>query len=342
MRTRRGGLPTPVVAFVLAAALAIPSAGHAGDGLVVYSGRAERFIQPVLDAFQAESGITVQLLTADSTALINRLHVEGAHTSADALITNDAGTLERARELGLLRAAALPGLDKAIPGRFRATDNSWIGLSGRIWMIVYNTTMVNSDALSSILDLGHPQWKGKVAIPSANSVYLQTGVSVIRALKGDEATLRFLRGLKTNAGTSVYGKNRQIVAAVARGDVAVGLVNHYYVARHLAQHPDAPIALRLTDQDERGMGMILNAAGVGITAHTKHLARARALVQFLIAPRGQRLFAHANKEYPLNPRVDTPPDLAPLHNVRIARVPLSRLAQLRDPTMTVIEHVGLR
>ncbi len=332
----------PVVAFVLAAILAIPSVGHAGDMLVVYSGRAERFIQPVIDAFQAESGITVQLLTADSTALINRLQIEGARTSADVFITNDAGTLERARELHLLRANTLPDLEETIPGRFRAPDNSWIGLSGRIWVIVYNTTMVNPDELSSILDIGDPQWNGKIAIPSASSVYLQTGVSVIREIKGDEVTTRFLRGLKRNAGSSVYGKNRQIVAAVARGDVAAGLVNHYYITRHLAQHANAPIALQLTDQGDQGMGVILNAAGVGITAHTGRLAQAQALVRFLIAPRGQHLFAHANKEYPLNPDVPAAPELPPLHTFQIANVPLSHLARLRDPTMTVIENVGLR
>jgi len=311
--------------------LCAPPLSFSGDSLVVYSGRAERLIKPVLDAFQAESGIAIQMLTADSTALVNRLRMEGKR-----------GTLERARELHLLQATDIPGIEAAIPQSFRAPDNSWIGLSGRIWVVVYNTTMVKPDALSSILDLAKPQWKGKVAIPSAGSVYLQTGVSVIRETKGDAVTKEFLRGLKDNAGSSVYGKNRQIVAAVARGDVAVGLVNHYYIYRHLAKHPDAPIAQLLLDQEENGMGLVLNAAGIGITAHAKHLAQAKALVQFLISTKGQQMFASVNKEYPLNANVDAAPELLPLKSFQVARVPLSRLAELRDPTMTVIEHVGLR
>lgn len=328
--------------FVVAATLSLPSWSHAEDSLVVYSGRAERLIQPVLDAFQAESGINVQMLTADSTALINRLQMEGARTPADVLITNDAGTLERARELQLLQPATIPGIEETIPSRFRAPDNTWIGLSGRIWVIVYNTAMVSPDDISSILDLADPKWRGKIAIPSAGSVYLQTGVSVIRAVKGDEATTAFLRGLKDNAGSLVYGKNRQIVAAVARGEVAAGPVNHYYINRHLAKHPDAPIASLPTDQGEPGMGVVLNAAGIGITAQTKHLEQARALVRFLISPKGQRMFANVNKEYPLNPHVTAAPELLPLQSIQVASMPLSRLAQLRDPTMTVIEEVGLR
>ena len=331
-----------VLLFVVAVALALPSWSHADDTLVVYSGRAERLIQPALDAFQAESGISIQMLTADSTALINRLQMEGARTPADVLITNDAGTLERARELQLLQPTAIPDLEETIPSRFRAPDNTWIGLSGRIWVVVYNTTMVRPGDISSILDLADPQWKGKIAIPSAGSVYLQTGVSVIRALKGDEITAGFLRGLKDNAGAFVYGKNRQIVAAVARGEVAAGLVNHYYINRHLAKHQEAPIAPLLTDQGDQGMGVVLNAAGAGITAHTKRLTQAQALIRFLISPKGQRTFADVNKEYPLNSHVTAAPELLPLQSFQVASVPLSRLAQLRDPTMTVIEDVGLR
>ena len=332
----------PQIFLLLTAMLAAPSVGFAEETLVVYSGRAERLIQPALDAFQAESGVTVRMLTADSTALVNRLRMEGDRTPADVLITNDAGSLERARELRLLRPATIPDVEQTIPPPFRAPDNSWIGLSGRIWVVVYNTSLVNPDDLTSILDLADPKWKGMVAIPSAGSVYLQTGVSVIRAVKGEEATIRFLRGVKDNAGSLVYGKNRQIVAAVARGEVAVGLVNHYYILRHLAKHPDAPIAPLLTDQEDNGMGSILNAAGVGMTAYTQHRAHAQALIRFLISPKGQRLFADVNKEYPLNPRVAAAPELIPLENFRAASVPLSHLAQLRDPTMTLIEDVGLR
>jgi len=322
--------------------LVVPPLSFSDDTLVVYSGRAERLIKPVLDAFQAESGITIQMLTADSTALVNRLKLEGPRSPADVLITNDAGTLERARELHLLHPLDLPEVESAIPPSFRAPDNSWIGLSGRIWVVVYNTNLVKPHDLSSILELAQPKWKGKVAIPSAGSVYLQTGVSVIREMKGDEVTEDFLRGLKDNAGTSVYGKNRQIVAAVARGEVAVGLVNHYYIHRHLAKHPDAPIAQLLPDQGENGMGVVLNAAGIGITTHAKHLTQAKALVKFLISTKGQQMFASGNKEYPLNPNVEASPALLPLNSFHVASVPLARLAELRDPTMTVIEDVGLR
>ena len=201
----------------------------AADKLVVYSGRAERLIKPVLDEFQTKSGIQIELLSSGTTELVNRLQAEGDHTPADVFLTNDAGSLEHARELKLLRPMNMREVERAIPSQFRASDNSWIGLSGRFWVVVYNTTLVKPEQIKSLLDLAQPQWKDKIAIPNSGSEYLQAGVSVIKTTFGDERTKQFLQGLKTNAGSQVYQKSSQIVEAVAKGQVAAGIVNHYII-----------------------------------------------------------------------------------------------------------------
>ena len=315
---------------------------YGADSLTVYSGRAERLIKPVLDTFQDKTGISIQMLTSGSTELLNRLQAEGKGTPADVFITNEAGTLERARELHLLRPVQIKEVERAIPSPFRAPDNSWIGLSGRIWVIVYNTSLVKPSELTSLLDLAKPQWKGKLAIPTGANEYLQAGISVIRATKGEPAAETLLKGIKNNAGNFVFGKNRQIVDAVAKGKVALGIVNHYYIFRHLEKDPKAPIALLLTDQGPDGMGTIMNAAGIGVTAHTSHLPEAKRLIQFLVSQAGQKMFAELNKEYPLHTAVQADPSLPPRDSFRVAEVPLARLAELREPTMTLIERVGLR
>jgi iron(III) transport system substrate-binding protein len=319
-----------------------PSPSSAADTLTIYSGRAERLIKPVLDAFTAKTGIQVELLSSGTTELVNRLKAEGDRTPADLLITNDAGSLELARTAGLLRPLNMREIDRAIPSQFRAPDNSWVGLSGRFWIIVYNTTQVKPDQLKSLLDLADPKWKDKIAIPNSGSEYLQAGVSVIRAAYGDERTKQFLVGLKENGGTQVYQKSSQIVDAVAKGQVALGIVNHYYVYRHLATQPGAPIAVFMPDQQKGGMGAIMNVAGVGVIKQTKHLESAKLLVEFLVAQAGQKLFADLDKEYPLHPEVKADPALIERKSFRAALVPLTRLAELREPTLTLIEQVGLR
>ncbi|MCE3223006.1 MAG: transporter, periplasmic binding component, putative Fe3+ transport system [Nitrospira sp.] len=312
------------------------------DKLVVYSGRAERLIKPVLDEFQSKSGIQIELLSSGTTELVNRLQAEGDHTPADVFLTNDAGSLEHARELKLLRPMNMREVERAIPAQFRASDNSWIGLSGRFWIVVYNTHLVKPDQIKSLLDLAQPQWKDKIAIPNSGSEYLQAGVSVIKATFGEDRTKQFLQGLKTNAGSQVYQKSSQIVEAVAKGQVAVGIVNHYYIYRHLAAQPSAPIAALMPDQQEGGMGAIMNVSGIGVTRASKHVDNAKLLLEFLVAQAGQKLFADLDKEYPLHPDVKADPALVDRHAFRAALVPLARLAELREPTLTLIEQVGLR
>ena len=327
---------------VVGAILVTTAYSEPADRLVVYSGRAERLIKPVLDVFQAKTGIHIDLLSSGTTELVNRLQAEGVRTPADLFLTNDAGSLERARELGLLRPLPMREIERAVPAQFRAPDNSWVGLSGRFWIVAYNTTLVKPEEVKSILDLADPRWKDKVAIPNAGSEYLQAGVSVIKAVHGEERTRQFLQGLKTNAGTQVYGKSSQIVEAVAKGQVAVGLVNHYYIYRHLATQPQAPIAALMPDQSEGAMGAIMNVAGIGVVRHTRHLDSAKLLVEFLVSQAGQKMFADLDKEYPLHPEVKADPALPERRSFRAAMVPLARLAELREPTMALIEQVGLR
>lgn len=326
----------------LLALVTIISPSLAAEKLTVYSGRAERLIKPVLDEFTAKTDISVDLLSSGTTELVNRLKAEGDRTPADLFLTNDAGSLEQARAAGILRPINMREVDRAIPPQFRAPDNAWIGLSGRFWIIVYNKTLVTPDNLKSLLDLADPKWKGKLAIPNAGSEYLQAGVSVIRASYGDAKTKDFLLGLKDNAGTQVYQKSSQIVEAVAKGQAAAGIVNHYYVYRHLAAQPTAPIAVFMPDQQQGGMGAIMNVAGVGIVKSTKHLESAKLLIEFLVAKAGQKLFADLDKEYPLHPEVKADPALLERKSFRAAQVPLTRLAELREPTLTLIEQVGLR
>ncbi len=336
------GMGAVVAGLCLATWLATPVQAPAADKLIIYSGRAERLIKPVLDAFTAKTGIQVELLSSGTTELVNRLKAEGDRTQADMLITNDASSLELARAAGLFRPINMREVERAIPAQFRAPDNSWVGLSGRFWIIVYNTTMVKPEEVKSLLDLADARWKDKIAIPNSGSEYLQAGVSVIRASVGDDRTKKFLTGLRDNAGTQVYQKSSQIVEAVAKGQVAMGIVNHYYVYRHLATQPSSPIAVLMPDQQEGGLGAIMNVAGVGILKHTANLDSAKLLVEFLVAQAGQRMFADLDKEYPLHPDVKADPALIERKSFRAALVPLTKLAELREPTLTLIEQVGLR
>ena len=64
---------------------------QASDSIVVYSGRSDKFVKPVIKEFSKQTGIKVVLHTGKSTALLNKLNVEGDRTDADLFLSNDAG-----------------------------------------------------------------------------------------------------------------------------------------------------------------------------------------------------------------------------------------------------------
>src|SRR3989475_12027342 len=149
---------------VFGAILVTTAYSEPADRLVVYSGRAERLIKPVLDVFQAKTGIQIDLLSSGTTELVNRLQAEGDRTPADLFLTNDAGRLERARELGLLRPLPMRDIERAVPAQFRAPDNSWVGLSGRFWIRAYNNRLVEPETAESIRALPEPRWQDHGAV----------------------------------------------------------------------------------------------------------------------------------------------------------------------------------
>ncbi|HGX92655.1 MAG TPA: extracellular solute-binding protein, partial [Candidatus Tenderia sp.] len=123
------------------------------------------------------------------------------------------------------------------------------------------------------------------------------------------------------------------------GEKDIGLVNHYYIYRHLDKHPDAPIAIVLPDQN--GMGVAWNVAGIAVSKYSKKPALAQKLVEFLISDEGQRVFAEVNREYPTRPGVAAAPQIPAAGSYKVADVPMSKLGSERSATLDLIEAVGM-
>ncbi len=310
------------------------------EELVVFSGRKDKFIKPVAEAFTKETGIKVILHSAKSTALLNKLKLEGKRTDADLYVSNDAGNLQRGSELGLFQR--LPdAISKKIPADYRAADGTWVGLSARARVLVVNTRSDIADKVQSVFDLADPSLKNNIAIThSANGSFI-AGVTVYMQEKGEEETLKWLKGLKVNAGRNVYNKHSKVVKAVAKGKVSVGLVNHYYVYRHLAKKPNAPIKIILPDQGN-GMGVAWNVAGIAISKYTSNSEAAVKFVEFLVSKKGQQMFAEVNKEYPTLPDVQISPEIPALSDMKVANVPMEQLGIARNATIDLIEKSGLQ
>lgn len=312
----------------------------AAEELVIYSGRSDRFVKPVVEAFTAITGIKVVLHSGSSTALLNKLKLEGPRTTADIYISNDAGNLQKGSELKLFKPVDAKLADR-IPTNYRAMDNSWIGVSARARVLVVNKNQNDTDFVKSVFDLADPRLAGKLAIThSGNESYI-AGVTVYMLKAGDEKTSTWLAGMKNNINNSVFNKHSKIVKAVADGKKAIGLVNHYYIYRHLEKHPDAPIQIRLPDQGKNGMGVAWNVAGVAVSNYSKHPDAAGKFIDFVTSQAGQQLFASVNREYPTRPGVPAAPEVPAVGSYKIADVPMVDLGKYRNKTLDLIEAVGM-
>jgi iron(III) transport system substrate-binding protein len=192
-------------------------------------------------------------------------------------------------------------------------------------VIAYNTEQLTPAQLpKSVWELTNPRWKGKVGLPPTNASF-QSFLGAMLYLHGEDRTRDWLRGLQDN-GVKFYARNSAVVEAVSRGEIQLGLVNHYYVYNHLAQDPNAPVRnhwLRGGDP-----GTLVLTAGVGIVSASKNGAAAQRFVEFLLSRWAQRFIARGPgaAEYPLVKGVLPRPGLPPLAQIRSPKYNLGRLA----------------
>jgi iron(III) transport system substrate-binding protein len=147
--------------------------------------------------------------------------------------------------------------------------------------------------------------------------------------------------MKANAGNKLFAKHSKIVKAVADGKKDIGLVNHYYIYRHLAKHPDAPIRILMPDQGDTGMGVAWNVAGIAMSKHTKNKAAAEKLIKYLVSEAGQAEFAGANREYPTREGVAAAAEVPAAGSYHVANVPMAALGTYRIETLDLLDAVGM-
>lgn len=313
--------------------------GELTGTLVIYSGRSEALIQPVIDAFKAKyPNVEVLLKSGNNSELANALLEEQNNPQADVFITTELLTVQSMAEQGIFESYRPDAADR-IPSEFVHPEGMWIGLTRRVRVIMYNTELVSEEeAPKSIFDLTDPKWGGQVAAAGSTNGSMQAQIAAMRQLLGEEATESWLAALIEN-GTTFFGGHTDVRKAVGAGEFKIGLVNHYYY--YLQRAEGSPVGIVFPDQGADQIGLITNATAVGIINGTEARLAAEAFVDFLLSEEGQRLFAEANYEYPLLAGAELHPDVQPLDSFRLADVNVSQAAQEINATFDLIEKVGL-
>ena len=309
-----------------------------GD-LVIYSGRTEPLLQPVIDAFKAKyPNVNVLLKAGSNSELANALLEEQANPQADVFITTELFTVQSLAQDGIFQSYLPVGAEQ-LPAEFIGADNLWTGLTRRARVIIYNADLVSQDELpTSIFDLTDPKWKGQIAAAGSTNGSMQAQIAAMRQLIGEAETEAWLNGLLANEVT-FFGGHTDVRKAVGAGEFKLGLVNHYYY--HLQKAEGSNVGIIFPDQGEGQIGLITNATAAAVVKGAPHPSAAQAFLDFLVSPEGQKLFAEQNYEYPLLGGVTQHSDVLALDEFRLADVDVVKASQDFEATFDLMEKIAL-
>ena len=305
--------------------------------LVIYSGRSENLIAPLIEQFAASSGIEIEVRYGGSSEMAATIMEEGQNSPADLFFGQDAGSLGALAKTGHL--APLPDeLLNRVPANFRAEDGTWVGISGRARVLTYNTDLVSkADLPDDIWGLTGEEWRSRVGWAPTNGSF-QAFVTALRMLEGEERARQWLEAMIANDVQS-YPNNSSIVDATGAGEIAAGLVNHYYLYRFLAEQGDE-FPARNHYFPEPNAGSIINVAGVGIVNTASNRKAAETFIDFLLSHDAQQYFSSETAEYALADHdVKAPEDLKSLDQIAAPDIDLGGLDDLQG-SLDLLQSVG--
>ena len=302
------------------------SAGGAKATLTLYNAQHEDLMKLMVDDFTKTTGIKVNMRSGEDFQLGNQLVQEGAASPADVFVTENSPAMTLVDSKGLFAKVEDATLAQ-VPAQFAPTDKDWVGFAGRSTVFAYNPAQLKApDLPASIMDLAQPQWKGQVGISPAGADF-QAIVSAVLTLKGESATLAWLKGLKENA--KVYNENSAVMKAVNDGEINSGVIYHYYWYKDRAESGANSNNVELHFFGNQDAGAFLSISGAGVIKSSKHPAEAQQLVKYLNSAAGQKVLSDSLAlEYPIGNGAGANQVLKPLTELN---PPLVDVATLNGP-----------
>jgi iron(III) transport system substrate-binding protein len=300
-------LGAAAASFLLAGLLAGCAQGSAtsANGITVYSGQHVQTTEALVAAFERATGIGVSLRSDDEDVLADQIVTEGANSPADVFYTENSPPLQYLASKGLL-ARVEPATLGNTPARFNSPEGQWVGVSARVSVMVYNTSLLKRDELpTSVMQLADPRWHGMIALAGSETDF-QPIVTSIAHTYGEDAALHWLEAVKANAGGHTYPGNETVTDQVNRGQVALGIINQYYWYRERAQVGATGTHSAIAYFAPHDVGYVLNVSGAGILKSSTHQREAQRFLAFLTSAEGQEIIAHSDSfEYPIASGVTT-------------------------------------
>ncbi|HDC4278277.1 iron ABC transporter substrate-binding protein [Enterobacter cloacae] len=293
------------------------------EGIVVYNAQHENLVKSWVDGFTKETGIKVTLRNGDDSELGNQLVQEGSASPADVFLTENSPSMvlvDNAKLFAPLDAETL----KQVPAEYRPAHGRWIGIAARSTVFVYNPEKLSEQQLpKSLMDLAKPEWKGRWAA-SPSGADFQAIVSAMLALKGEQATLEWLKAMKANF--VAYKGNSTVMKAVNAGQIDGGVIYHYYRFVDQSKTGENSKNTKLYYFKHQDPGAFVSLSGGGVLASSKHKAQAQAFIKYITGKEGQDSLRTNNAfEYAVGVNAASNPKLVPLNDLDAPKVEPSTL-----------------
>ena len=325
--------------FLTLAFMGLIAPAFAEGAVNIYSYREPKLIEPLLQAFTAKTGITTNVVFAN-TGLIERLATEGRNSPADVLLTNESGLLFQAVAAGVTTPVKSAIIEKQVPAEFRDPEGRWIGLTRRARIIYASKDRVQQTAMT-YEDLADPKWRGKICVRSGQHTYNVALVASMIANLGEEKAEVWLTGVKNNLARKPAGGDREQVRDVQAGlcDIAIG--NTYYMVA-MQKSPEQKSwadSVKMIFPNASDRGSHVNITGMALAPNAPNAANALKLMEYLVSNDAQALYAEADGEYPVVQGVHASALVESWGPLKSDTLPLAKIAALRKKASEMVDRV---
>ena len=326
-------------------AIAATSGAALADGEVnVYSYRQPELIQPLVDAFTKETGITANVLFLDK-GLVERIAAEGANSPADVILTVDIGRLVEAKDGGITQPLENEVINKDIPAQYRDPAGEWFGLTTRGRVVYASKERVPETAIT-YEELAEPKWKGRICMRDGQHSYNIGLFASMVAHHGAEYTEKWLTGLKNNLARKPDGNDRSQAKAIMAGECDISLGNTYYVGLMVTNEKDPEekewaAATKILFPNAADRGTHVNISGMALAKHAPNKDNAVKFMEFLSSGKAQEIYAEQVFEYPVLPGAKVSDVVASFGEIKPDTLPLVDIAANRKTASELVDKVGL-
>ena len=328
----------PALAILALGAISLPALAYEVN---VYSHRQPSLIQPLADAFTAETGIDVNIAFVDK-GMAERLVAEGSRSPADLVLTVDIARLTQIVDAGVIQPVASPVLTANIPANLRDMGNQWFGLTSRARIVFTSKDRVAPGEVTTYEDLASEKWKGRLCSRSGTNDYNVALLGAVIAHHGEDYAKTWAEGLKANLARKPAGGDRDQAKAIWAGECDIAIGNTYYMGEMLSD-PEQKAwaeAVRVDFPVFEGDGTHLNISGVAMTKSAPNKDAALKLMEWLSDDQAQKIYAETNFEYPVKPGVARSALVQSWGEFTADSLDLTTVAKARPAALRIMEEIN--